>query len=581
MKPLLPERSELLDSLYQFRKAFLTAGIFSFFINLLYLVPSIYMLQVYDRVLGSRSALTLLMLTVIMVGFYALMELIDYTRSKVLVRVGAAIDVKLSSRIFSASFEHNLARGSGNPGQALSDLMNLRQFITGNGLFAFFDAPWAPIYLIVIFMLHPLLGLFSLVGAIILFSLAFVTEKATRVPLTEASMAAMAAGNYANTNLRNAEVIHAMGMLPNIRRRWFAIQQKMLALQSDASDRAGKINAVTKGIRLTLQSGILGLGALLAIDGAVTPGIMIAGSILMGRALAPVELAIASWRSLLSARSAYQRLEELLNQYPERVTGMSLPKPRGEWTLENVMASAPAGGPPIIKGISLGIPAGEVVGIIGPSAAGKSTLARLLMGVWVAQAGKVRLDGMDVYLWDKAELGPWLGYLPQDVELFDGTVAENIARFGEIDSEKVIDAATQAGVHDMILRLPRGYDTRIGEAGGMLSGGQRQRIGLARAMYGNPAAVVLDEPNSNLDDLGEAALVSAILEMKRRGITVVLITHRLNVLNAVDRLMLMNDGVVQLYGKRDDVLGKLNQASQQNNRPPAPPAPAGAVTSAT
>ncbi len=526
------------------------------------------------------SALTLLMLTLIMVGMYILMEFVDYLRSKILVRAGAALDVKLSTRVFTASFEHNLARGGSNASQSLGDLMNLRQFVTGNGLFAFFDAPWAPIYLVVIFMMHPLLGWFSLVGAILLFTLAYITERATRGLLAESNMAAIAAGNFANTNLRNAEVIHAMGMLPSIRGRWFNFQRRMLAMQSQASDRAGTINAVTKFIRLTVQSGILGLGALLAIEGAVTPGIMIAASILMGRALAPVELAIGSWKGLLSARTAYQRLEELLRQYPERVTGMSLPKPRGEWTLENVMAGAPSGGPAIIKGVSLTIPAGDVLGVIGPSAAGKSTFARLLVGVWQAQAGKVRLDGMDVYLWDKTELGPWVGYLPQDVELFDGTVAENIARFGEVDSEKVIEAATKAGVHDMILRLPRGYDTRIGEAGGMLSGGQRQRVGLARAIYGDPAVVVLDEPNSNLDDAGEAALVGAVLDLKQRGKTVVLITHRMNVLSVVDKLLFLRDGSVHVYGPRDDVLKALSQVAQQQAPQQQVPAPAQADSTA-
>lgn len=563
MKKLHIPRTELSEALLSFRRIFWVAGVFSFFINLLYLVPSIYMLQVYDRVLTSRNVFTLLMLTLIMVGMYVLMSLVELARSKVLVRVGAALDMKLSSRIFTATFEANLRQAGGNPSQALHDLTSVRQFLTGNGLFAFFDAPWAPIYLVVIFLLHPLLGALSLVGAIMLFGLAYVTEMATRKPLAEANKAAIAAGNFANANLRNAEVIHAMGMLPSIRQRWFHHQQKVLSLQNEASDRAGLINAVTKFIRLTLQSGILGAGALLAIEGTITPGAMIAASILMGRALAPVELAIGTWRSLISTRAAYHRLDELLRTFPERPVGMSLPKPSGHIALENVVAGAPGGGVAILKGISLNINAGDVVGVIGPSASGKSTLARLLVGVWPTQAGKVRLDGMDVYLWDKDELGPSIGYLPQDIELFDGTIAENIARFGEIDSEKVIAAAQKAGVHEMILRMPRGYDTPIGEGGGVLSGGQKQRIGLARALYGDPAVVVLDEPNSNLDDAGEAALVRAVQELKQQRRTIILITHRTSILNVVDKLLLLREGVPQLYGPRDEVLKALARGASQ------------------
>ncbi|CAB1371076.1 type I secretion system permease/ATPase [Denitratisoma oestradiolicum] len=563
MKKLLAPRSELFEALLAYRRVFWSAGLFSFFINLLYLVPSIYMLQVYDRVLASRSSMTLLMLTLIMLGLYVLMSLIEYVRSKLLVRVGNALDAKLSPRVFSAAFERNLVKVGGNPGQALGDLANVRQFLTGNGLFAFFDAPWAPIYLVVVFFLHPLLGLFSLIGAIILFGLAYVTETATRKPLAEANGAAIAASNCANSNLRNAEVIQAMGMLPHIRRRWARYQTDMLTLQSQASDRAGIINAGTKFCRMSLQSGILGLGALLAIDNTITPGAMIAASILMGRALAPVELAIGTWKQLISVRAAYQRLDDLLTAFPERLSGMSLPKPLGAISVENLLAGAPSGGPPILKGVNLSISAGEVVGVIGPSASGKSTLARLLVGIWPPQAGKVRLDGMDVYLWNKVELGPSIGYLPQDVELFDGTIAENIARFGEVDSQQVIAAAQKAGVHDMILRLPRGYDTSIGEAGGMLSGGQRQRVGLARSLYGDPSVVILDEPNSNLDDAGEAALVRAVLDLKQRGKTVILITHRTSVLAVVDKLLLMREGTPQLYGPRDEVLRALQQAQQQ------------------
>lgn len=563
MKKLLTPRPELLEALYSYRRAFWTVGFFSFCINLLYLVPSIYMMQIYDRVLNSRSVMTLGMLTLIVVGLYLLMSLVEYFRSRVLVRIGAALDGTLSHRVFSAAFERNLVQAGGNPSQALADLANVRQFITGNGLFAFFDAPWAPIYLFVAYAIHPILGIFVFVGAAILFLLAYVTEVVSRKPLSEANASAIAAGNFANSNLRNAEVIHAMGMLPHIRRRWHVHQQKTLALQNEASDKAGLIGAGTKLARLTMQSGVLGLGALLVLEGSLSPGGMIGVSILMGRALAPVELAIGTWKALISARAAYQRLDELLSTYPARLPGMSLPKPDGAIGIENLIAVAPRGGAPILKGINLNICTGDVVGIIGPSASGKSTLARLMVGIWPPQAGKVRIDGMDVYLWDKEELGPWIGYLPQDVELFDGTIAENISRFGEIDSSQVIVAAQKAGVHEMVLRLPKGYDTQIGEAGGMLSGGQRQRIGLARALYGDPSIVILDEPNSNLDDAGEAALVAAVNDLKARQKTVIIITHRTSVLAVVDKLLLLRDGTAQIYGPRDEVMRALQAGQQQ------------------
>ncbi len=563
MKPLLSLRSELTKTLYAFRSIFFAAGVFSFFINVLLLAPSIYMLQIYDRVLSSRNELTLWMLTLVLLGVYILMAVLELIRSKVLVNVSNRLDNALSNRIFVAAFRRSLAQSGGNPGQSIHDFANIRQFLTGQGLFAFFDAPWAPIYIIVIFALHPLLGYLSLVGALILIAMTLITEKVTRAPLAEANAAAITSANYVSSNLRNAEVIQAMGMMSKIRQRWYVHQKKMLALQTQASDRAGLINAVTKFIRLTLQSGILGAGALLAIDGTITPGAMIAASILMGRALAPVELVIASWKGLISARSSYHRLEEVLQRFQEQPPAMSLPKPNGHVSVESLVATAPGGTIPILKGISFTASPGEIIGVIGPSASGKSTLARLLVGVWPPHSGKVRLDGSDVYLWDKEELGPWIGYLPQDVELFDGTLAENIARFGDIDPEQVILAAQKAAVHEMILRFPQGYDTRIGEGGIILSGGQKQRIALARALYGDPSLIVLDEPNANLDDAGEIALVNAAVYLKQQGKTVFLITHRSNILGVMDKLLLLRDGLLQLYGPRDEVLNILAKAAKQ------------------
>lgn len=575
MKKLMQPRTELAEVLFSFRKMFYTVGLFSMFINMLGLVPAVYMLQVYDRVLQSRNITTLVMLTLMIVGFYIVQGLLEMTRSRMLVRVGSKMDVKLSDRVFVASFERNLKGGGGNAGAALADLTNVRQFLTGNGLFAFFDAPWAPIYLGVIFLLSPWLGLFAVVAAIILFSLAWATEIATRKPLAEAGQIAAKANNSATNNLRNAEVIEAMGMLGNLKARWFEKQVRFLALQGEASDKAGAISATTKAFRVAVQSLVLGAGALLVIEGKLTAGGMIAASILLGKALQPVELAIGVWKQLLAARSAYHRLEEMLQLFPAREEGMSLPRPRGNLLVEGVTAGAPNSKNLVLKQVAFQTLPGEVIGIIGPSASGKSTLARLLVGVWPAAAGKVRLDGADVYTWGKEELGPAVGYLPQDIELFEGTIAENIARFGEVDATKVVAAAQLAGVHEMILRFPNGYDTQIGEGGSHLSGGQRQRIAFARAVYDNPAFVVLDEPNSNLDDAGEAALVQAVLQLKARGTTVVVITHRTNIIAAVDKILLLVDGAVQMFAPRDQVLQSLQQKAA--GAAAAPQAPAGGL----
>lgn len=557
-------RSEIAAAIWALRRPFYVVGGFSFLINMLMLVPTIYMLQMYDRVLGSRNELTLIMITLITVGLFLLLAGLEWVRSRILVRVGAQFDAALNSRVFNAAFETNLRTNGANAGQALSDLTNIRQFITGNGLFAFFDAPWFPIYLIVIFILHPVLGWFSIVGALIAIVLTLVNEWATRGPLSQANAAAISSNNYATNNLRNAEVIEAMGMLDNLRARWYKRYKDLLALQSVASDRAGTISAFSRFIRITQQSLILGLGAYLVIKQQMSPGGMIAGSILMGRALAPVDMLIGSWKNLISSRGALERLEKILNQFPAHKETMPLPAPKGNLTVESVLAAAPGSNVPILKGVSFALNQGEVLAIIGPSAAGKSTLARLLVGVWPAATGKVRLDGADVFSWNKLELGPHIGYLPQDVELFEGTIAENIARFGEIDHEKVIDAAQMTGVHDMILHFPQGYDTPIGVSGGFLSGGQRQRIALARAVYGHPSLIVLDEPNANLDDVGEAALLRAVEALRKAGSTVVLITHRTNIISSVNKILLLRDGQVAAFGPRDDVLKALAQAARPN-----------------
>ncbi|MBU2641957.1 MAG: type I secretion system permease/ATPase [Gammaproteobacteria bacterium] len=573
MQPSSESKNVLESALSALKKFFLTAGVFSFFINALMLVPAIYMLQVYDRVLVSRNEMTLLMLTLIVLMLFALMASLEWLRARLMVQAGLKLDAELNDKVLSSTFKSNLRQGGSNADQPLRDLTSIRQFLTGNGLFAFFDAPWAPLFIVVIFLLHPLLGLVSLIGGFMLLGLAYLTEVRTQKPLEAANTAGIAANQFASNSFRNAEVIEAMGMFPALRSRWYKLHSRMLALQAVASDRAGSIAAITRFTRISVQSLILGAGALLVIDASITPGTMIAASILMGRALAPVEQAIGAWKQFVGTRGAYARLKKQLAGYQPQEQGVSLPPPLGEYRIEQVIAAAPGSTTPILKGISLIIPKSTVVGIIGPSGSGKSTLARLLVGVWGAASGKVRLDGADVYTWNKEELGPWIGYLPQDVELFEGTVAENIARFGQLDSEAIVLAATQAGVHGMILRLPASYETPIGSGGCALSGGQRQRIGLARALYGNPAVVVLDEPNSNLDEAGEAALVSAIRQLKSDGKTVVVITHRTSVLTAIDLLLVLRDGQVQGFGPPAEVLAALNLSAQQSRQQAASTSP--------
>jgi ATP-binding cassette, subfamily C, bacterial exporter for protease/lipase len=556
-------------ALGSFRSTFRSVWMFSAVINLLMLVPSLYMLQVYDRVIASRNETTLAMLTLMVLGAYLLMNGLEFVRSFMLIRVGAQLDMKLNKRVYTASFEQNLKRAGGNAGQALQDLTNIRQFLTGNSLFAFFDAPWFPLYLVILFMFDWVLGVFAVGGTIVLIGLAWANEVVSRKPLAEANSMAVTAGNLATNNLRNAEVIQAMGMLPHLMGRWFKLHGRFLQLQAEASEKAGIVSATSKFVRVSLQSLILGLGALLALENRITPGMMIVASILMGRTLAPVDQLINVWKSWSSTKSAYQRLSELLAANPERPQSMALPKPQGHVAVEGAAAVPPGSSVAVLQNLSFNLAAGDVLGVVGPSGSGKSTLARLLVGVWPAVAGKVRLDGADVFLWNKADLGPHVGYLPQDIELFGGTVAENIARFGEVDSNKVIQAAQRAGVHDMILHLPKGYDTPLGDGGAGLSGGQKQRLGLARAMYDDPSLIVLDEPNSNLDDAGEQALVHAIADLKKRGKTLVLITHRTNAIAETTKLLILREGKAQAFGPTQQVVAELQRASQQAAQKPS------------
>ncbi|WP_152224451.1 type I secretion system permease/ATPase [Pseudomonas sp. SCB32] len=545
------------------RESFLFVGFFSLFINALMLVPTFYMLQVYGRVITSGSLTTLAMLTLIMTLLVITLGSLEWIRSRIMVRVSTRLDVLLSRQVYKAGFKRALDSGGMDAtAQPLNDLTGLRQFLTGSGLFAFFDAPWLPIYIAVMFLFHPWFGWVAVGSALLLLLLAYANEKLTAPALAQANKEHIGATLYTTKNLRNAEVIESMGMLETLMDRWGRRQRNVLLLQSEASDRGAIISTLSRTFRLLVQSLVLGLGAYLAVDHQVGPGMVFAGAVLLGRALAPIDLLIASWKGFISARSQYNRLNDILGKLQAQPERMPLPAPKGHVQVEELIVAAPGSRTPIIRNVSFSVPAGCVVGVIGPSAAGKSTLVRSLMGVWAPLHGVVRLDSADISTWDKHELGPHIGYLPQDIELFEGSVGENIARFAEVDSEKVILAARMAGVHEMILLLPDGYDTVIGSEGVMLSGGQRQRIGLARALYGSPRLIVLDEPNSNLDDVGDRALAVAIQQLKQTGATVFVITHRTNIVSQLDRLMLMNDGIITLYGPRDQVLAELNAKQQ-------------------
>ena len=548
-------------------------GVFSMVTNLLMLSPTLYMLQVYDRVLVSRNELTLLAVSLITLFLFGVMAFSEWMRSRVLVRSGLRLDAMLSTRVFNASFDATLSQSGSAVPRAFNDLIQIRQFLTGQGIFAFFDAPWAPIYIAVLFFLHPVLGWASIVFALVQAALAWFGHRRTVEPTEVAAKAGMESSAYLQGKLRNAEALESMGMVDNLLPHWLRRHRKAVSMQSQASSLTHRITAVSKFIRYTQQSFALGVGALLVIDGQLTPGAMIAANVLMTRALAPIDMLVSTWKGYVVAKGAYGRLEALLQEYPERDAALSRVAPRGSLKLRNLVATAPGRPTPILKGIDLLIEPGTVQVVLGPSGSGKSTLARAMIGIWPYVAGEVRLDDLPIDSWDRSELGPYIGYLPQDIELFEGTIADNIARFGEVDPGKVIAAAQAAGLHEMILRFPKGYDTEMGEAGSLLSGGQRQRIALARAMYGNPVFVVLDEPNANLDDVGEAALVRAVLAMKQSGATVVLVTHRPGIVGVADRLLVLRDGLVQAEGPRDAVLQALRVGQ------PASP-PSGALPAA-
>ena len=538
------------------------AFFFSMFVNVLQLTFSIYMLQVYDKVLTSYNLSTLAVITIAAVVSLVVLALLEWIRSRLLVRAGIEFDRMLSLPVLNENLKNaTVPAGSAASKQGnLRDVQMLRNFLGGNAVFAFFDVPWMPIYFALIFILHPDLGLVAVFGGVMVFVLGFLTERFTRKRLESATMLNAHASNFLGATMRNASIVRSMGMINNVAGRWSKMNDVVIELQTRASRSAGLIHSISKSLRVGLQVLIYAVGAYLAVTHQSTAGVMIAASIVMGRALAPIDQAMATYKQSLEASGAYKRLKTMFDS-PNLPPSMDLPDPVGELSTENLVFAA--NGRHIIKGMSFSLPAGQSLAIIGPSAAGKSTLCKLLLGIWAPSAGKVRIDRADIATWDSEKLGPFIGYLPQDVELFSGSIAENIARMGAVNSEKVILAAKLAGVHNMILSLPKGYDTQIGDQGAVLSGGQRQRLGLARALYGNPRVVVLDEPNSNLDEEGEACLLQAVINLKQLKSTVVLVTHKPNILSIVDNIMLVQDGQIALCGPRQEVLNKLANLQKQ------------------
>ena len=540
------------------RSFFVYAGVFSLAINLLLLAPTLYMLQVFDRVLTSRSQETLVVLSVATAVALLGMALLEALRSRLLAAAGAALDRRLGPQVLEGLLAQAARAGGSDYAHGLRDVGTLRGVLTGQGVLALYDVPWLPLFLFVIFLFHPLLGIVAVAGALIMALLAIMNERLTREPLERAQAEQRRAGRLIDANLRNAEVTAALGMLPAVTRHWMALNDTALRSQTQAANLGGSFTAATKFMRQFIQIAMLAMGAWLVVDQHLTSGLMIAATILLGRALAPVESLIASWRGLVEARSAYSRLGKLLAEESPATT-TQLPAPRGALKVERAVFGVKGVERPILRGVSFEIAAGETLGIIGPSASGKSTLARLLVGVWRPASGVVRLDGADVAAWPRADLGPYVGYVPQDVELFGGTVAQNIARLGDPDAAKVVQAAQGAQVHELVLRLPKGYDTEIGDGGSSLSPGQRQRIALARALYGSPRLVVLDEPNANLDREGDEALVAVLQRLKADKVTVVIIAHRPSLLGSADKLLVLRDGAVDLFGSRNEVLARVTR----------------------
>jgi PrtD family type I secretion system ABC transporter len=558
-----PASSELAAALASCRQAFLAIALFSGMSNILMLTGALFMLEIYDRVLPSRSVPTLVALLILAAGLYGAQGFIDAIRSRIFVRIGRSLDEALSARVYDAIVRLPLKIGGrGDGAQPIRDLDSVRGFLSGSGPAALFDLPWMPIYLAICFLFHTYIGLTALVGAVVLVTLTIVTELRTRHPTRSATQFAMARSALLEASRRNAEAITAMGMVDRIARRWGDLNRNYVAASGRASDVAGGLGAASKVLRLLLQSAILAVGAWLVIHQESTPGIIIAGSILGARALAPVDLAIANWRGFVGARQSWQRLSRLLGHLPARTVPMPLQPPTKSLVVQNAAVSPPGEQKIVCQDANFSLAAGKALGVIGPTASGKSSLARMLVGVWTPVRGNVRLDGATLDQWSPEALGRHIGYLPQDVELFPGNVAQNIARFEDPpDPEAVLAAAQAAGVHELIVNLPDGYETNVGDHGNALSAGQAQRIALARALYRDPFLVVLDEPNSNLDAEGDEALTRAILGIRARGAIVVVVAHRPSAIAGVDYILVMAKGRQQQFGPKEEILNRVVQPS--------------------
>lgn len=552
-----PSNAVMIDARRAGRRLALDAALFSLFVNILMLTGPLYMLQIYDRVLASGSYETLAVITLLTVGLFAAMAALDFARGALLSRAASEFERKLRRLAFD--FSMDATRVAGAPGdQALKDLRQVRQFVAGPALTAVFDAPWTPLFLFVVFMMHWLLGIVALVGLLLLLALAIVNERMSRAANASAQSLMGEADKVAIAAIRNAAATDAMGMRDALRKRWSSLNDSADDEATQAMDVIGGLSAASKALRLFLQSAILGAGAYLAINGIVSPGAMIAASIIAGRALAPVEIVTGQWRSFALAAAAYDRLGKFIGAARENRERTELPAPKGALAVEKIYCQPGGAKRPVLKAVSLSLEPGESLGIIGPSAAGKSTFARAIVGVDNLASGEVRIDGANITHWDPDALGKYIGFLPQEVELFAGTAAQNISRFAEdAPHADIIEAAMAAGAHEMILTFPDGYDTEIGERGRHLSAGQRQRLGLARALYGNPVLVVLDEPNANLDADGENALADAVKGLKARGATTIIVAHRPSAIAFVDKLMLLADGEIRALGPRDEILAKI------------------------
>jgi ATP-binding cassette, subfamily C, bacterial exporter for protease/lipase len=535
------------------------------------LVPGFYMMWLFDRVLNSKNELTLLMLTLIVMFFYGIWWALESVRSYIVIHISKHIDARLNEQVYDAAFQNALKQQGGNAVQALNDLTVLRQFVTGPILFSIFDLPWFPIFLLILFIFNFWMGLFAIVTVLIMALLTAYNEVLTKSQLNKANELAMRATSTAGNTIRNSDVLDAMGMLGTMKTQWLKLHEQFLEHQTVASQRAATFGSITKVFQMAVMSLIMGLGALLVLAHQISPGMMFASSFLMGKAIMPIQTIIQGWPQVSIALASYKRLVKLINNNPVPEYAMSLAAPSGYIQVETLFAAPPGQSRPIVQGVNFAIEPGDLLAIIGPSASGKSTLAKCMIGIWQPLAGKVRLDGADMHTWNRHELGPCLGYLPQDIEIFEGTISENIARFTDFDPADVVAAATAAGIHDMVLRMPSGYDTRVGPGGMGLSGGQMQRVGLARALYKDPVFIVLDEPNSNLDDTGEQALSESLRKMRERKATGVIVTHRLSALNIANKILVMRDGKAAMFGPTQEVLAELKKASAAKSQlsPPA------------